>query len=191
MKEMLSSWIQAVSENQAVRYIGENRFLCGLIAGILLLILLRLLWRICCCRRGCSFIEIKSKAGDITISSNAVFSLVKRAAEPIKCLRLKKLVICKRKENYDFLLRAVLDSGEDAVPQIMEKLTNNIRQQMSAVFALDNIDQIKLKITSCRLAVLDDFADDSGDDGPNELVDALESSASENKSITLNKVKSE
>jgi hypothetical protein len=150
MKETLLQWLSPVLENRYIQIVVQDDFLCGVIAGILLMILLRILVWVIFRRRSCQAINVTSDFGTVTIGVNAIFSVIKHSCSSIKCLAFSKLEIFPKKNMYNFHLRAVMDAEQGADAKLMETISLIIRKEMTAVFGMDNIGEIKLFITGCK-----------------------------------------
>lgn len=172
MKETLLQWLAPVLENRYIQTVIQDDFLCGVIAGILLMILLRILIWVIFRRRSCQAINVANEFGTVAIGTNAIFSVIKHSCASVKCLAFSKLEIFRKKDNYDFHLRAVMDAEQGADAKLMETISLIIRKEMTAVFGMDNIGEIKLFISSCKHLADDE---DSVEEEENDFPDFIDS----------------
>ncbi len=183
MKETLLRWLEPVTGSRYYQVIAGNDFLCGVIAGILLVCLLWLLCRIIFRRRSCPAITVANEFGTMAVGSNAVFSVIKFSCSSIKCLEFTKLEIYRKKDEYHFFLRAVMDVEQGSVPQLMEKIALIIRKEMTAVFAVDNIGEIKLTIASCKRLSGEEEKEENKEFP--DFIDAVEKNSSKDAEHTI------
>ena len=150
MKQALLDWLKPVTENRYCQVIIQNDFLCGVFAGVLLTLLLWLLCRVIFSRRSCANITVNNEFGSVAVGINAIFSVIRHACASVPCLEISKVEIYRKKNLFDFHLRAVMDVEKGMTPQLMEKVAVIVRQEMTAVFGVDNIGEIKLTIKNCK-----------------------------------------
>ena len=149
MKTVFFSFIPAGVENFILKVLS-NDFLCGTITGIFICLLLRLVWQLCFRRKSCSHIEVQNSSGTVMITIPAIFSVIKHAAAPIKCLELNRLQIFDNPAGLDIELRASIKDEERPVSQVMTELASVVRTQLNSFFGVEKIYNIKLDISNCK-----------------------------------------
>lgn len=171
MKEAFYNGIEWLSRNPFIEKLSENEFcrgiIIGAIAGIMLILILRLVIWLCFRRKSCRTLEINNPAGRIVVNSGAVCSVLKYAARQIDCLEITRIRIFRRRKFIDIELRARLDAAKGTIPQIMDKLSAVVKEEMKNVFGVENIRHVKLNIASCVNDSEEEFIDI---DDPREII---------------------
>ncbi len=168
MFESLLRWLEPVTSHPAVQSVLSHHFLCGIILGILAAYLLRLLVWLCCRKRYCSHILVPGTSGDVTISAGAVSSVIIHGSAALQCLEIRRIKISKIPEGYRISIKAVLDAASGTAPQLLDKLTGIVKEQMSTVFGINDVCKVDLEIVNC-----DHYAPmDQSDEQDPELIDA-------------------
>ena len=153
MKETLTRGIEWISHNRFIERISDDEFVrgvvFGVIAGILLLFILRFIIWLLIRRRACSVLHTAGQSGEISISSHAASGVIRHAAEALECLNISKIRIYRRSGKYDIDIRARMDAAKGTAPQLMDKLTRIVKEQMQQVFGISNVNRVRLTIISC------------------------------------------
>ena len=139
------SFVENISEDPFCRGLGAG-FITGLIVAVLFWLIIRLIFR-----KNADLIQVQSESGTISVSVNAIASVIRHAAEKtLRCLDIHKVSIRKKSGNYQVVIHAQMDAAKEPAPKLMEKLTVIVREQMNAAFGISNISGVKLVISSCR-----------------------------------------
>ncbi len=149
MPETVSSWLEPVISHPVVQNIITHYFICGIITGIVLVYVFRFILWACFRKKCCANIVVKSEAGDISISAGAVSHVISHASKSLKCLDIKRVRIFTVKDGYNIDVRAVMNASTGTAPQLMEKISEIVKNQMSTVFGITNIRKVTLDIVNC------------------------------------------
>ena len=148
MKEAFQKLTDLVGSVPAAGWRGLG---IGILAGILLMLIVQLIWWLCRGKRRCRSIELNSDKGTVSVSADAVSNVLTKAAASLKVLSVNRIAIYRRKDGYEIAVRAGMDMGGGiAAPRLIGVLSNLVKVQMMAVFGVENISAVTLKIDSCR-----------------------------------------
>ena len=149
MSETVSSWLEPVISHPVVQSIITHYFICGIITGIVLVYVFRFILWAFFRKKYCANIVVKSEAGDISISAGAISHVIAHASKSLKCLDIKRVRIFAVKDGYTVDVRAVMNASTGTAPQLMEKISEIVKNQMSTVFGIGNIQKVTLDIINC------------------------------------------
>ena len=148
----------------------RSDFNCGYIAALstvaailLLFLLLRfILWLFFRTRR-CGIVVVPSENGELTVTRNAVESVVRDEVESFPQIYLRKLLLFRRGGVYRLKLFCRFERGAEGMPDIASRIRTRLNEVMLQQFGIDSIKDISICVE--RLKESDGDGDGDGQDG--------------------------
>ena len=147
----------------------QSDFNCGYIAAlatvaaVLLLFLLLhfILWLFFRTRR-CGVVVVPSENGELTMTRNAVESVVREEVESFHQIYLRKLLLFRRGSTYRLKLFCRFERGAEGMPDIASRIRTRLTEVMLQQFGIDSIKDISICVE--RLKESDGDGPSGGDD---------------------------
>ena len=124
--------------------------ICGLAAYFVVLFLVHLLFLICRGRKKCSQLVVRGEKGEIAVSIKAVTSVARAVLEQCAQLEIGRLCVYRHKKGYVFDVRGTFHAGSSGAPEIYEIASERIKAEMKAIFGIENIVRVDLRIDACE-----------------------------------------
>lgn len=154
MKTLFMRVVEWISHHHLVEKISDNEFYrgaaIGVFAGIVLLLLLKLLLWVLFRKRGCREIRVDNADGKIIIKVAAIIGVLKLAIAKLGCLEIEKIIIYRKSKGFCICIRAVMDAGKITVSEVMEQVSGIVKAQMETVFGVTDIRDVALNIVACK-----------------------------------------
>lgn len=123
-------------------------YLCALAlvaALIVVLMILRFIWWLIFRERGCSKLTIRRSDGDIVVSRSAVCAAIDGALKSVPALKVRKLRIFQRGNNYSITLLSGFD-GTGSVAELVEEVKPLVTGTLRDTFGIENVRRVKVVI---------------------------------------------
>ena len=153
MKEKICEFFNGLKECPVVERVMGDDFICGMITGIavyiVIVLLVHLVFIICRRRKKCSELLIQTEKGVISISLKAVTAALKAELSSFAQLEVVRIVIFYCKKDYIFEIRSRFLPGNSDAPELYAALENNVKEYMKNTFGIENIVRVDLRIDGC------------------------------------------
>ena len=119
----------------------------ALVFGILLVLLvLKIVFWICFRTRRCGNVVVRSAAGEVIVSRDAVCALLRRELRGFSQLEVRNIRIMRRGGNYFLHLHADFHTGENGLQVVLDEVRPRLLAALKETFGIVSIKQIKLMI---------------------------------------------
>ena len=166
MKEKFFEFIHWVRCNETLCNLWQKDLVRGIVIGVaavlVLLILIKLVKYFCCRRKKCSSLCIAGEGGSIIVSIAALSGALRYELASFTQLGIRKILVFEGKKGYIFEIAGKFfpQKSSNGAAELFNEIEKVVKDRMLALFGINNISEIKLKIESCPVESGDDSAQD-------------------------------
>lgn len=139
---------------QMLKVYWQDDFIRGIIVGIgcylVLVLLVHLLFIICRSRKKCAFFELPGDSGAIIVSIRAVTGVLRQELAHFNQLEISRIAVYKVKKEYAIEIRGKFLPGMVGTPALYVAVSAEVKEKMSSIFGIDNINKVDLRIDACK-----------------------------------------
>lgn len=165
MKTAVINFLASFSKNEVWQSVCHDEFVCGIIFGIgvylILVLLVHLVFILCRRRKKCSVLVISSENGDIRVSLKAVTGFLISKLAVFNQVKINKVMIFNKRNGYALELRGRFIPGESGAPDLFDRIVAAVKVQMQETFGITNIAKVDLVISE---SVTDEDSDSANAD---------------------------
>ncbi len=126
----------------------RNGYIAGVLVAlvvVLLLMLIRSLLKFIFREKRCRSIVIREKDGDLLISADAIYDVIKSIQPEFRYIHFNKIQLYRRKKAYRVLLHINFNTQGGGMPRQREELKRRIKDLLSEVFGIDSIRKVSMR----------------------------------------------
>ena len=135
-----------------LKMISENDFnkgfatgVCFVIAVILLMFIVRIIFKLIFRRRRCHEICTKAGDGDVSVTVSAIEDTIREELKAFPSISIIKIRLYRVRKNYMLNLICEYDGKDGGLPQITQKVKSSLSEMFSNFFGINSIRKINIK----------------------------------------------
>ncbi len=144
-EELYKSFLDSA---QATSVDFRNGYIAGVLIAlivVLLLMIIRTLFKFIFREKRCRSIIIREKDGDLLISADAIYDVIKSIQPEFRYIHFNKIQLYRRKNAYRVLLHINFNTQGGGMPRQREELKNRIKNLLNEVFGIDSIKRVSMQ----------------------------------------------
>lgn len=133
---------------QATSVDFRNGYIAGVLVSlvtVLLLLVLRTLLKFIFREKRCRSIVIREKDGDLLISADAIYDVIKSIQPEFRYIHFNKIQLYRRKSAYRVLLHINFNTQGGGMPRQREELKKRIKTLLNEVFGINSIKKVSMR----------------------------------------------
>ncbi len=126
----------------------------ALVLGVMILLcVLKIIWRLMFRVRRCGAVEVRCDGGDLVISRSAVENAARQVLAAFPQLDVDRIQLFRKGQRYRLRLHCAFATDGGGLPEIASKVKPKMTETLHRVFGIDTLDQITLQIDTLESTV--------------------------------------